>query len=55
MPWNEVSAMSLRTDFVHLALAEGANIRELCRRFSVSPKVAYKERAGNNFPTSRGL
>jgi transposase InsO family protein len=42
MPWNEVSAMSLRTDFVHLALAEGANIRELCRRFSVSPKVAYK-------------
>jgi transposase InsO family protein len=42
MPWNEVSTMSLRREFVTLATAEGANIRELCRRFGISPKAAYK-------------
>lgn len=42
MPWNEVSAMSLRLEFVTLASAEGANVRELCRRFRVSPKTGYK-------------
>src|SRR4051794_16795811 len=42
MPWNEVSTMSLRLEFVTLAAAEGANVRELCRRYGVSPKSAYK-------------
>jgi|SRR5947209_9444473 len=42
MPWNEVSAMSLRVEFVTLAIAEGANVRQLCRRFGISPKSAYK-------------
>jgi transposase InsO family protein len=42
MPWNEVSAMSLRIEFVTLATAEGANVRQLCRRFGISPKAAYK-------------
>ncbi|HMB07741.1 MAG TPA: IS481 family transposase [Isosphaeraceae bacterium] len=42
MPWNEVSLMSLRLEFVALATAEGANVRELCRRYSISPKTAYK-------------
>lgn len=42
MPWNEVSAMSLRLEFVALASAEGANVRDLCRRFRISPKTAYK-------------
>jgi transposase InsO family protein len=42
MPWNEVSVMSLRLEFVTLASAEGANVRELCRRYGVSPKTAYK-------------
>lgn len=42
MPWQEVCAMSLRTEFVRLASGEGANVRELCRRFSVSPPTAYK-------------
>src|SRR5947209_1485837 len=42
MPWNEVSAMSLRLEFVTLATAEGANVRELCRRFAISPPTAYK-------------
>jgi hypothetical protein len=35
MPWNEVSTMSLRTEFATLAAAEGANVRELCRRYGV--------------------
>lgn len=42
MPWQEVSTMSLRQEFVMLAMREGANVRELCRRFGVSPKTGYK-------------
>lgn len=42
MPWNEVSAMSLRREFVMLASVEGANVSTLCRRFGVSRKTGYK-------------
>lgn len=42
MPWQEVSTMSLRRELVVLAEQEGANVRELCRRFGVSAKTAYK-------------
>jgi transposase InsO family protein len=42
MPWNEVSTVSLRLEFVTLATAEGANVRELCRRYRISPPTAYK-------------
>ena len=42
MPWQEMSTMSLRWEFVMLAQAEGANIRELCRRFGISPETGYK-------------
>jgi len=42
MPWNEVSTVSLRLEFVTLAAAEGANVRELCRRYGVSPQTGYK-------------
>jgi transposase InsO family protein len=42
MPWNEVSTVSLRLEFVTLAAAEGANVRELCRRYGVSPETGYK-------------
>jgi len=42
MPWNEVSTVSLRLEFVTLAAVEGANVRELCRRYGVSPPTAYK-------------
>jgi len=42
MPWNEVSAMSLRREFVMLASVEGANVSALCRRFGVSRKTGYK-------------
>ena len=34
--------MSLREEFVCLAGQEGANRRELCRRFGISPQTAYK-------------
>lgn len=34
--------MSLRLEFVTLAAAPGANIRELCRRFDLSSRTAYK-------------
>lgn len=42
MPWREVSAMEQRSEFVRLALMEGVNRRELCRRFGISPAVGYK-------------
>ena len=42
MPWQEVSKMSLREEFIMLALQDGAPRRELCRRFGISPKTGYK-------------
>jgi len=42
MPWREVSVMSARREFVRLAMQEGANRRELCRRFGISADVGYK-------------
>ncbi|UVM26016.1 IS481 family transposase [Pseudomonas sp. B21-021] len=34
--------MQLRSEFVLLARQDGANIRQLCRRFHISPSTAYK-------------
>ena len=42
MSWEEVSTMQLRSEFVLLARQDGANIRQLCRRFHISPSTAYK-------------
>ena len=42
MPWREVSKMEQRGEFVRLALLEGANRRELCRRFGIHPDTGYK-------------
>lgn len=42
MPWQEASAVSLRLEFVSLASKEEANVRELCRRFGISPTTGYK-------------
>jgi transposase InsO family protein len=42
MPWREVSVMDQRREFVFLAMQEGANRRELFRRFGISPDVGYK-------------
>jgi transposase InsO family protein len=42
MPWREVSKMEQRREFVRLAMLEGANRRELCRRFAIHPSTGYK-------------
>jgi transposase InsO family protein len=42
MPWRELSVKNLREEFVRLALAQGANRAELCRRFGISRSNGYK-------------
>lgn len=42
MPWREVSVMDQRREFVRLAMQEGANRRELCRRYRIHPSTGYK-------------
>lgn len=42
MPWQEVSTVQLREEFVALAEQEGANVRQLCKRYGISPSTAYK-------------
>jgi len=42
MPWQPRDLMDTKREFVELALQEGANRRELCRRFGISPKTGYK-------------
>lgn len=42
MPWGEVTVSSLRFEFVRLASQPEANVRQLCRRFGISPKTGYK-------------
>jgi transposase InsO family protein len=42
MPWREATAVSERYEFVKLAMAEGANIASLCRRFGISRSKGYK-------------
>jgi transposase InsO family protein len=42
MPWKETTSMSLRLEFIHLAELKDSNISELCRRFGISRKTAYK-------------
>jgi transposase InsO family protein len=42
MPWREVSMSEARREFVRLAQQEGANRRELCRRFGIHPDTGYK-------------
>jgi transposase-like protein len=34
--------MLLRSEFIHLAELQDANISELCRRFGISRKTGYK-------------
>jgi transposase InsO family protein len=42
MSWREVTRVSLREEFVRLAMQAGSNRRELCRRFGITPQTAYK-------------
>ncbi len=41
MAWRKESIVSQRLEFVTLASGEGANIRELCRRFRISAPTGY--------------
>lgn len=41
MPWTPKDLMDMKQEFVELARKEGANRRELCRRFGISPKTGY--------------
>ena len=42
MPFKECSRVTEREEFCRLAGAQGANRRELCRRFGISPSIGYK-------------
>jgi transposase InsO family protein len=42
MPWREVSIVEQRREFVELAMQEGVNRRQLCRRFGIHPDTGYK-------------
>jgi transposase InsO family protein len=42
MPWKECSVLSTRQEFVRLASQPQANRADLCRRFQISRKTAYK-------------
>jgi transposase InsO family protein len=48
VPWEEVSIMDRREEFVRFAQAAGANFSALCRTFGISRKTGYKwkKRAG---------
>src|ERR1051325_3831049 len=51
MGFSEVSIMSRRREFVKLARQEGANVRELCRRYEISPTTAHKWSGRGATPT----
>jgi transposase InsO family protein len=42
MPWLVKDLIAVRLEFVNLARQPDANVRQLCRRFAISPTVAYK-------------
>lgn len=58
MPWSVKDLINIRFEFVNLARQPDANVRQLCRRFGISPTVAYKwleryERSGVEGLTDR--
>jgi transposase InsO family protein len=42
MPWNEVTKMSLKLEFVRFALKENEPFSALCKRYNISRKTGYK-------------
>jgi len=40
--WSEVTVEEQRREFVSIAGNEGSNVRELCRRYAISPTTGYK-------------
>jgi transposase InsO family protein len=53
MPWEEVSIMSSKKEFIHLALQSDISFSELCSRFKISRPTGYEllrryEQSGDN-------
>ncbi len=44
MPWREESVVDMRCEFVMLSASDDVTMRELCRRYGVSPTTGYKWR-----------
>ena len=42
MPWKVKTMLESRRELVELAMGSGTNVSELCRRFGISRKTAYK-------------
>lgn len=42
MPWEAVSLMSLRKEFIYLVMKDSCCFSELCERFKISRKTGYK-------------
>jgi len=55
MPWKARDVMSLRREFVELAMQEGANMSALCRRYGISRTAAYKWLARYQGEGAQGL
>lgn len=55
MPWQEVSVMSQRREFVALAERQALPFAALCRRFGISRKTGYKLRARYRAAGEAGL
>lgn len=55
MPWQEASVRDLREEFVGLALARGANVSDLCRRFGIDRSTGHKWLKRYKAEGSRGL
>jgi transposase InsO family protein len=55
MPWPVKNLMSVRLELVNLVTQPDANVRQLCRRFGVSPTMAYKWKARFEAEGVKGL
>ena len=55
MTWKVQDIVSQRKEFVMMALGPGSNIRELCRRFGISPRTGYKWIGRYNLFPEEGL
>ena len=42
MPWPVKNLINVRLEFVNLAMQPDVNLRQLCRRFDISPTAGYK-------------
>ena len=42
MPWEEVTVMAQRAEFIEQALREEVNLRALCRKVGIRPRTGYK-------------